>query len=144
AIVGGEGYRWDAASESWTLLPLPAAGPWQLLATDGSSYLASSDEGLVQSPDGDTWSPAPLEETWGFFALAIDGDVRLASNFFTCARSTDGGVTWTPDAQASQLVGRPSELLVDGKEVLAAGNDGIFASHDSGVSWSPIPGTTGY
>lgn len=110
--------------------------------TSQTLYAAAGQAGLWRSADGGgTWSALPNVPDSGAVTVTFDVSqgrlyVTTAGNAAGLYFSNDEGVTWT----ASSLKGTLLALAVsplDPQHVLVVGEGGlVFASRDSGVTWS--------
>ncbi len=111
------------------------------LAYDPQSltWYAATDRGLYSSPDAQTWTQ--LGE-WSADLRAVlvdpymDGGLWLATDT-EVLRSDDGGLGLFPLAR-HPLPGTSNLTLVDRGQLLQSGSDGVWETHDGGVTWQPI------
>ncbi len=110
---------------------------------------------IFRSDDaGGNWRAAPVplaygKQSAGIFSLAfrdgqngiaVGGDYRAPANTAgTLARTTDGGVSWSPPEGAGAMGYRSAVAYVPGTNppmILAAGSHGISLSTDDGLTWT--------
>jgi len=126
-----------------TLAVLP---PWGLR----QELLAGTAAGVYRSPNGGrAWKFSGLENR-SVLALAVavassapaDPVVLAGVEAGGLFRSTDGGRLWSPAALGDSSAETVSALWSDGRQIfLAAGERGLWRSHDCGVSWRLLPGS---
>lgn len=137
AFDGRELVRSDDG-ETWQALEVPATPHALAASPHAATVLATSESGLLRSPDaGTTWQPvpgAPLLQVAAFadattaFGVTPDGVV---------ARSDDGGERWTSVAdlgEAPHAIG--ARRTADGAvRVVVANAQGLTVSDDGGLTF---------
>lgn len=115
-----------------------------LLAGDGSTVLAGTDDGIYRSTDaGRTWQAAGgLEPETTVPGLSRASDALYAATGRGAYRSDDAGATWRPLGD-----GLPRDepllcILADPgtprRLVVGASRHGLFRSDDGGATWTPV------
>jgi hypothetical protein len=138
-----------APSEPGTLLALE----WCLTSTAGQTRLWRSDDG------GHSWHVLPREGAAYplIGTLAVDpeepellyvaGLEHSANPPAGIERSMNGGRTWDLKGHTVEGLSGVRTLLVDPRDprriVTGTEQHGVFASHDRGESWRPLPGLEG-
>lgn len=141
-VLGYDGsLRYSDAGEEWETRSIPAAPHTLAASPDGAQILATTEQGLLRSPDGGrTWEPvvdAPLLQV---VAWAGDGS--------TVAGLTPAGVVWTSGdgadtwTEAGDLGEAPQAVAVDSTgggpvRILAVTEAGLYESMDGGSSFEP-------
>lgn len=143
-VVGFDGtLRRSDDGLSWSTLQAPAA-PYALAAApDGSTLLATTQEGPLRSTDaGATWqavASAPLLQVVDWAAGQTVAGVTPEG---TVAVSDDGGATWTTRGDvgaAPQAVG--ADTAPDGSlRVLVVTTEELLGSTDGGSTFEPFTG----
>ena len=154
------GFNWTKLSGTFvsTLVAVRPGNPSVVFYTLSTTPQSSLMTQLYRSTDGGT-SAAPVPLTGNVHALAFDPSdadtmyAALTPDFFCSTatqvfKSTDGGTTWT-----SASAGLPTStscqphtsggLVVDPSNpsrVFMGTNQGVFATADAGVHWSPWSG----
>jgi hypothetical protein len=117
---------------------------------------AGTDKGVFISQDGTVWSASGLANR-SIDALAVPvvhtpvrfiagSDGPLSAGILPLFQSLDGGANWStlnPAVSGTYIVTLAVGALPpvgDTRPVIAGTNAGLFASHDSGVSFLPISG----
>ena len=146
ALEGGifrsrdDGRTWTAVSDVVGVSDLvpDLAHPGTFYATDNEEIYKSLDHGA-------TWRvlPPPFFEPLTL-AVSATGVLFAGTLIGGVLRSGDGGLTWTPDADASVFAPADSvyDLLAsptDPQAVLAGGARGVWRSADGGATWRPSP-----
>jgi photosystem II stability/assembly factor-like uncharacterized protein len=170
--IGTESSIWESTDDavSWTKQDLditfdPAVHEVVVDPNDCSSiWVGISDRmygrhiTVMHSTDGgSTWvdkSP-PTSEDIACYGMALDPDE--SSNLYVCLGwtgrgqvwvSTDSGTSWVkrssglPDSPLLDIVHDGSRLLVAGGQRFGSQDVGLYASADSGRSWSPLHDAT--
>jgi photosystem II stability/assembly factor-like uncharacterized protein len=150
-------YRTTDRAETWTLISGDLTGGGSI-----SALAAAAADPMVLfagTSDGRVWSTASGGQTWAQRTLPIGSsryvqdiavDARdpltawvTVSGFLTAHvfRTTDGGATFQnasgnlPDVPVNAIVPDPTSRAI----VLVGTDVGVFASADSGGSWTPLP-----
>lgn len=158
---GGENWR-EASLDSRPAVvdgeaAFAASGTSLQLLSDGTALIASGGKAarVHRSTDrGKTWSSTevPIQSgsgSNGVFSIAVSGPLVIAvggdyrnadSTRAIAARSTDGGVTWTPARQMPS--GYRSGVAVTRRGLaLTVGSNGSDLSVDGGTTWTAIDRT---
>ncbi|MFN8574064.1 MAG: hypothetical protein U0132_18550 [Gemmatimonadaceae bacterium] len=158
---GGETWQEAAADNRPTVVTgeaaFAASGTSLQLLPNGTALIGSGGKAarVHRSTDrGQTWTAmdVPMQSgsgsngifslgVTGSTVLAVGGDYRNAdSTRAAAARSTDGGVTWTPARQMPS--GYRSGVTVTRRGLaLAVGSNGSDLSLDGGVTWTSLDRT---
>jgi photosystem II stability/assembly factor-like uncharacterized protein len=106
-----------------------------------ATILAATDRGIWQSDDaGITWHSRLDGQLATALALSPDRTTLLAGVLGGITLSTDAGITWVtsmlpfPDVAVTGFAFSP-EFAEDDRAMLATLEDGLFVSHNRGVSW---------
>lgn len=127
------------------LAPVASGAPRGPLLLDaalaGDSVVAVGERGLVvRSNDGRTWTPTPAPIAGTLCAVAFAGPLEgwAAGHGAVILRTTDGGITWTPQFTGPDPEAPFLDLLALGQgHVLAVGAFGVFfESRDNGATWT--------
>jgi len=158
-------YRWDEANLEWTLqggsgidtvvFRTLEAGP------DGRLWLGTDARGLWRSDDGGaSWLPSGEAPDWTVWSVAVapydartllaglgppDAAVGVTGYPRGLRLSSDGGERWV-DVSPRPVVDTAGDVITalafradeTGTAFAAAWKSGLFASHDGGLSWSPL------
>ncbi|WP_231486914.1 F510_1955 family glycosylhydrolase [Candidatus Blastococcus massiliensis] len=123
------------------LMGFAVAGPGHFLASGhpGIGVDMAQPVGLIESTDGgQTWTALSREGESDFHALAVSSAGVLGF---------DGALRRSSDHRRWQDLAIPAEPAAlaaspDGQIVLAATEQGLLRSTDSGTSWSPVEGAS--
>ena len=119
---------------------MPSAEGVPSLLPIGSGILAGSlFTGVYHLPwNGTTWT----QTSNGLPYVNVLGLTAIGSNVYALIRagtvfcSSNNGTTW--NVLQNSLTGSASSLAANGNKLYAGSDSGIFASTDSGTSWTPI------
>jgi hypothetical protein len=132
------------SGSTWTLTGAPLDYPWSTVAlsADGSRAVAGGWSNLCTLPYSGTWRMADLPaNSWFSIASSADGSRVVAAAGYPSLnqvyQSTNWGATWTV---SSTNFSGPLASSADGTKLFAAAGL-IYASSDSGATWSPIRAT---
>jgi photosystem II stability/assembly factor-like uncharacterized protein len=156
-VYGGQIYTSTDSGATWT--PRESARSWQSVASsaDGTKLVAVVSGGFiyVSTNSGATWTQRASNRDWTSVASSSDGTKLVAvatghqgERIYT---STDAGTTWTAGQEYNSW--RSVASSADGSKLVAVARDVglgvgcrscfpiIYTSTNSGVSWTPRPGT---
>jgi photosystem II stability/assembly factor-like uncharacterized protein len=153
----GEGVvRWsDTGGNTWdpvVALSAPTPLDWLFMVR-----FADNHRGVVQGFSGGIfyttnggrsagdWTFVQASQNWwlGTFTFLADGRVWMTG--YDNRRSTNGGATWTPIADANPLFDGPNGMLADGRGYVGGGSISptvagwLYATTNGGDSWTPSP-----
>lgn len=140
-LIGTEGgvYRSTDFGDHWTAAA--AGSPQQAFhfATEnGMVYVGTNGAWVWSSPDtGKTWTSLDHFDFGGAHAclsLAVHNGVLFSGFYHGVFRSTDSGGTWVQSVDMQQMA--TGSLLINGQDLWAANDSGVFRSQDNGVHWT--------
>lgn len=133
---GGGMYRSTDAGLHWSK-SYPGHTKWAL-ALDGSDAFAATDAGILRTTDvGASWSPTTVTDR-SVSCLAIEWPLVAAGCDSGVYISIDRGGVWKlsrVDTAHSPVL---SVIFDGGKVLVGTASEGLFASSDSGVTWSAV------
>src|SRR6201992_929117 len=128
-----------AASALTGLTPDPSRPGVLYVLADSALYRSTND--------GASWTALPWSSASSPVAFAVSPSGELyASQYpgYGVMRSADGGRNWTPGLDAPPNAAQPLDLVTqvlvsaaDPREILAAGEGGVWRSADGGVTYGP-------
>ena len=154
--------RTDAGARFWRKIASSSDGA-KLVAVDyGVSFSKGTGDGgyiYTSADSGETWTEqtGSGKHSWLDVALSSDGTKLVAASTGSIYTSSDSGATWTEQASAGKGVWVAVASSADGTKIFAAAlfnpsgscgggtncndtdpNGYIYASSDSGISWTPL------
>ena len=143
-IIASTPYQGSAVTEStdggltWFSPPSfpPTIGVYVILVSP-SSAIVSSGQGVYVSKDtGATWIKTQDGAAFLGLAMGRSGDHVVEAMYNIVKRSSDGGMTWSPDSVVLPCTWINAILLTsDGMNAFAATDSGVFRSTNFGASW---------
>jgi uncharacterized repeat protein (TIGR01451 family) len=159
AVTRDGAYRSTDGGDNWVSAPAVADAEFLTphLAVAPSNPAVIYLVGLVATPGGiaeptlyksidsaEHWARMPAPST-DIAAVAVDPrteDVLYVLDRMRVFRSTDGGQTWSANANASDLRALSSTIAIDPQNpdvLFVAGNEHVFRSVDAGQYWQAVP-----
>jgi photosystem II stability/assembly factor-like uncharacterized protein len=125
AVSRDEGETWTLSTTSTAVLP-------EDVLPDGTALLANGTVGLARSTDaGATWTTQPVYGE----NVALTREGAFLVREMDILRSTDGGLTWAPFAQAPAHIVR-LEVTADQRTLVVHSEAGRYVSRDGGATWT--------
>ena len=133
---GGGIYRSTDAGLHWSK-SYPGHTKWALALADSDAF-AATDVGILRTTDiGATWSPTAVTDR-SVSCIAIGGRLVAAGSDSGVYISIDRGSIWKI-SRVNTAHSPVMSVFIDGGNILVGtDSEGLFASSDSGVTWSAV------